>query len=136
MAIPVGVAAIPPKPVSLNSRGICLPTLYMASITSSALMRLFTPANAMSAAAKAFAVQWRFSLHKEFLPNQRPDRKLNRVNFVMQSKSFRRLLWRSTRASTAVRPPSLRHFLLQLDILHTLLKYKRCLRLSFQITLK
>ncbi|COF85183.1 Uncharacterised protein [Streptococcus pneumoniae] len=32
----------------------------MASITSSALMRLFTPANAMSAAAKAFAVPMAF----------------------------------------------------------------------------
>ena len=134
MAIPVGVAQYHLN-LSLLIREASVFQLYMASITSSALMRLFTPANAMSAALKHLPFQWRFSLHKEFLPNQRPDHKLNRVNFVMQSKSFRRLLWRSTRGFYRMRP-SLRHFLLQLDILHTLLKYKRCLRLSFQITLK
>src|SRR5699024_9790766 len=46
---PVGVAAKPPSPVSLNADGIVRPILYIAPITSSQGIRLVTPAKDISA---------------------------------------------------------------------------------------
>ena len=52
---PVGVAATPPKAVSLRDSGIALPTLYIAFTTSSNGINDLIPAIAKSAEIKALA---------------------------------------------------------------------------------